>query len=292
MSINNPAPVVDDRPRADPAAGGRVVGPGVVLLFSRNVKQILRLRSLDPYGQEWPDPNTTEPVDVTAALRLAGTPAMALPGPPAGLLLPSTGRIAIATYYKATRSSPSCRSTAMLSDDGGMTWTSSNTTIGPGGEGSLALAPNGSLVLNVRGGGGTPAPRLTAWSNDQGSSWSAPVASNFTGGSVEGNVVRLPGTDWLVLSHPFDGWAENRSAFPHGSPCTEPTFHAGRCNLTLWASRDNAASWKMLGPVEPDPHEDAAYSALLPINSTHIFVVYERAGYRTISARTVALDLA
>lgn len=37
-------------------------------------------------------------------------------------------------------------------------------------------------------------------------------------------------------------WAANTSAYP-STVCTEPTMHPGRCNLTLWASDDDAASW-------------------------------------------------
>ena len=36
---------------------------------------------------------------------------------------------------------------------------------------------------------------------------------------------------------------------------------------------------------------DAAYSSLVPVNRTHIFVVYERAGYATITGRIVELRL-
>jgi len=92
------------------------------------------------------------------------------------------------------------------------------------------------------------------------------------------------------MSHPYDGWAANTSAYP-STVCTEPTMHPGRCNLTLWASDDDAASWTALGPVEPNAHEDAAYSALLPVNGSHALVAWERAGYETISASVVPLKL-
>ena len=104
-------------------------------------------------------------------------------------------------------------------------------------------------------------------------------------------MIRLPGTDWLILSHPLDGWAQNTSAFPR-SVCTKPSSHPGRCNMTIWGSKDSAAEWVWLAQVEADPHEDAAYSALLPLNHTHVYLVYERAGYFTITGRAVALDLA
>ena len=45
VSINNPAPVLDK------ARGS--MGAGVVILFARNVKQIVMLRSHDPFGQDW-----------------------------------------------------------------------------------------------------------------------------------------------------------------------------------------------------------------------------------------------
>ena len=110
-------------------------------------------------------------------------------------------------------------------------------------------------------------------------------------GSVEGSMIRLPGTDWLIFSHPYDAWAENRSAHPGGSACRVPSYHAGRCNMSLWASRDSARRWTLVARVEPDPREDAAYSSLVPINLTHVFVVYERAGYETITGRVVRLNL-
>ena len=213
VSINNPSPV------ADVARGS--AGPSIVVVFARNVKQLVMMRSLDPYGQQLP----ASPVDITQALRLPYTPAFLLPGPPGGILLPS-GRLATTVYFKPHPNSTACLSRALISDDG-TTWNTS-TSLSPGGESQIALAPNGSLVINIRAGGGAPAPRLTSWSSDGGMSWSIPVTTNFTGGSVEGSMVRLSGTDWLVLSHPFDGWAQNTSAFPH-SVCTNPSWHPGRC---------------------------------------------------------------
>ena len=73
----------------------------------------------------------TTPVDITKALRLQSTPALAVPGPPGGVLLDS-GRIAITTYFKPSSHAPSCQSGTLLSDDGGVNWRLSNNTIAPG----------------------------------------------------------------------------------------------------------------------------------------------------------------
>ena len=40
-----------------------------------------------------------------------------------------------------------------------------------------------------------------------------------------------------------------------------------------------------------DPTEDAAYSSLLAINESHVYLLWERAGYRTISGLLVRLHL-
>jgi hypothetical protein len=196
VSINNPAPIVLD--------------DCVVILFARNVKQLLMLRSLDPHGQEWP----TTPVDITSALRLSSPPTLAVPGPPGGLRLPS-GRLIVSAYWvphahsstagRADEHSSSpghldahsnavATSGALFSDDNGRTWASSNNTIVHahgslsvpawcprlhwlqvrsasaqrplmalllcvcvlqvhGGEGQIAVAPNGSLIFDIRAGG-------------------------------------------------------------------------------------------------------------------------------------------
>lgn len=70
-------------------------------------------------------------------------------GPPGGMVMQPSGRI-ISEYY--TMSGPNgsyCG--ALISDDQGATFRPSQDVLTGGGEGSIALAPNGSLILNSRG---------------------------------------------------------------------------------------------------------------------------------------------
>ncbi len=70
-------------------------------------------------------------------------------GPPGGMVMQSSGRI-VSEYY--TMSGPNgsyCG--ALISDDRGATFRPSQDILPGGGEGSIALAPNGSLILNSRG---------------------------------------------------------------------------------------------------------------------------------------------
>ena len=60
---------------------------------------------------------------------------------------------------------------ALLSDDGGHTFSPSTNTLPGGGEGTIALAPNSSLILNTRA---TQNLRFQSASTDQGRSFSRP----------------------------------------------------------------------------------------------------------------------
>ena len=107
-----------------------------------------------------------------------------------------------------------------------------------GGECQVARAPNGSLVLDARGphAPGAPGTRLTAWSNDNGTSFQWATPSTHNSSSVEGALVRIPGTRWLVRSHPFQY---------DGGGC--------RCNITLYGSCDSGATWQWLAQLEEQP---------------------------------------
>ena len=81
----------------------------------------------------------------------------------------------------------------------------------------------------------------------------------------------------LVRSHPYSY---------NGVAC--------RCNLTLWGSADSGATWRWLAQVEQPPsdeHDAAAYSTMLPLNKTHVVLVYERADYRFLTRRLQPLGL-
>lgn len=97
-------------------------------------------------------------------------------GPPGGMVMQPSGRI-ISEYY--TMSGPNgSYSGALISDDHGATFTPSQDILPGGGEGSIALAPNGSLILNSRGKNNT---RYQSASTDEVRNILLPLFSVFTG---------------------------------------------------------------------------------------------------------------
>merc|ERR1711957_594751 len=87
--------------------------------------------------------------------------------------------------------------------DSGNTWRTSTGTVPKANEGELALAPNGSLVMNSRW---THSSRLLSWSQDGGETWSAPINDSLPllSGQVEGSMIRVSqydsGASWDVLT--------------------------------------------------------------------------------------------
>eukprot|EP01052_Picozoa_sp_SAG31_P011498 SAG31_NODE_652_length_13181_cov_14.268155_7_plen_478_part_00 len=210
-------------------------------------------------------------------------------GPPGGMVLPS-GRI-VSEFYRMGGANGSSAA-ALLSDDHGRTFSPSANSVLGGGEGTIATAPNGSLILNTRASNNL---RLQAESRDGGEHWSSPARRLLGFGSnAEGAMIRLNGTDHsglMLLSHAGD---------VNGT--------AGRWNMTIWSSNDSAATWTPAVQVEPDPdialHQ--AYSTMLQLSPTEVLIVWERgpigghcAGYphcfppageyQTLRARVVSL---
>jgi sialidase-1 len=230
VTIGNPAPVVL---RSEPGV--------IVLVACRENKAVLSLRSTD-HGATWPAAAT----DVSAQAMGAEWSWVAT-GPPAGQQLES-GRLLIAADHMVGGSA--WGSHAMLSDDGGASWSLSNDMAGPGGgnECQAARAPNGSLVMNMRTKSGY---RQFSWSDDNGTSWSAPTSApmeqlQYDGGSCEGSTIALPGSDVLAFSTPYSTKA--------------------RENMTVLTSTDSGATWAPKLHVDPGP---SAYSSMQPINATH-----------------------
>lgn len=206
VTIGNPSPVVVD---------GRVL-----MVFCRDNMRVLTLRSLDSAGLRWP----AVPTDVTAQLALGGGAiGWVATGPPGALRLPS-GRVLVPLNFKrgARRcpgQEPAATSMwrAMRSDDGGVTWATSESEIEGGNEGQIALAPNGSLIANMRVHVVPPtadaerfddtlrAPalegrRFLSWSHDGGVSWTTPLSDVLAplGGDCEGSMVRRPRAERLT----------------------------------------------------------------------------------------------
>ena len=252
VTLGNPSPVVVDNAH-------------VVIAFCRDNKAVLTLRSDDATGTSWP----STPVDVSASVMKKDWTWVAT-GPPQALQLAS-GRVVVAADHRPDPGASNGGAHTMYSDDKGATWKMSSNFVPGGNECEVARAPDGTLVMNARSVGGK---RLIAWSKDDGGSWSAPDATAFSGdhklsGDCEGSTIRIPGTDLLAFSTPYT------------------TEHA-RANMTIFTSGDSGHSWDA-GTININDQAPAAYSALLPINSTHVGLVYEAGGYKTLQYTVVQL---
>lgn len=154
--------------------------PGYVVMLSKRHGRLHTARSLDPLGTAWEPLNDTG-LEIT-------------PGPTPGVVLPS-GRLAVAAYGQV-----------LLSDDGGRGWRGSasygpNGSMPYGGEGEVAITPNGSLLVNYRH--KNPYKRTLAYSNDEGESWGPefePMPE--LGGSVEGSMIRIADSDLMLTASP------------------------------------------------------------------------------------------
>ena len=235
--------------------------PGtIVLVACRENREVLKVTSED-YGHTWS--NATYITE--QATRKNWT--WVATGPPQGLQLAS-GRLFVAADHYAGHA-VAWGSQSLYSDDLGESWHLSAAINGEGGnECQAARTANGSLLMNMRTRNGY---RQFAWSSDDGSTWSAPITSPFynslkyAGGTCEGSTVSLP-DGRLVFSTPFST--------------------SGRHNMSVFTSDDNGASWQSNQQVYAG---DSAYSALLPLNRTHVGLAFEKDGYRSIHYRVLQL---
>ena len=257
VTIGNPAPVV---------VGGRVM-----LVFCRDNKRVLTLLSEDAGGTEWP----ATPNDITEQLFGETELSWVATGPPGGIV--HLGAVLVALNWTPVPAAPVLeggavvdegglnQASTMLSLDGGVTWRRSFGAFPHGNEAQVAAAPNGSLLLNMRT---TDDARLLAWSDDLGRSWLKPARRwPSVGSSCAGSTIRAS-DDTLLFSHNFG--------------------HQWRRNLTLWASTDSGATWRVVAHAG-NASSGAAYSTLVARNATHAGLVFERGTwYRALTWDVIA----
>ena len=302
------------------------------VIFGRNHRQLLAKRAIDASGTRWgPLQDLTQMVFNVSSVRGV------TPGPAAGVGVPigSRGERLVlglaAPSFGAARGAaadavavggegdggsaamdaagggaagdgvfgPYGGNGALLSDDGGVTWRLSGRASPRGDESQVALAPNGSLLLNMRGCSHAPGKpcgrghwsqgvRWQSVSHDNGETWSLPATLNFGFGSAcEGSIVRIP--DGGEATGGVKGEAAGEAmGGPTGEPPRSEAMAApsllfshpgrvhgdwGRWNMTVWHSADSGATWQAIEQVEPDkqpfpmPKLHTAYSALLPLGS-------------------------
>ncbi len=225
--IHNPCPVL---------ANGRAL-----VVFGRNRHQLLAMRALDDEATRW------GPVHDLTPMLFNTTQAGVTPGPGAGIAFPTTTGTRLAVALSAPFGAGTGGG-AMLSDDDGRTWRLSARANPKGGEAQIAVAQNGSLLLDSRG--PVQGVRWESWSHDGGDTWTMPLVSDYGfGSSCQGSVVRDGAS--LLFAHP--GRIGNKF---------------NRWNISVWRSTDSGASWQAIEQIEHFnatelPHLHTAYSALL-----------------------------
>lgn len=212
-------------------------------------------------------------------------------GPPTSLQL-ATGRVVVPTAFCYDGGPATCRlesgdlddwfAATLYTDDLGATWSVSNKAE-RGNECQVSPTQNGSLLLNQRT---NYRERQLSWSNDDGATWSEPVASGAWpagAGSCCCSTVFVP------------SGASDTSAGAPAAPAASGTMvfsgpdSAARANMTLFTSTDSGASWQWLEQVDPAAGR-GAYSSLAAVNSTHVGLVYEADGaLRFVLARLSAV---
>ena len=164
-------------------------------------------------------------------------------GPPGGVVLQPSGRI-VAEYYRMAGPAGTTAGT-LLSDDGGVHFRPSVGGVPGGGEGTVAVAPNGSLIMNTRA---SQNIRFQSASDDGGDHWSTPRPLLGFGSNAEGSMIRM--------HPPHDPHGTGTVGEDGGlmllSHAGNVNGTAGRWNMTIWSSTDSAATWIPAVQVEPD----------------------------------------
>lgn len=222
----------------------------------------------DDHGRSWTVRRLTAMLrrDLNAALRAGIPPGVEAPrvaglfaasgagtqlrhGPHRGRLL--QGFVALVRRDGA----PHLYAVVARSDDGGLTWRTSDP-VGPGAnETALAALPDGRVLLHSR----APGRRLAAWSPDGGATFGPlrPVPDLPDPGN-NGSLLAL-GSGALLASH-----------------TTDPDL---RRALVLSVSRDDGRSW---APAISVTAAGAGYSVLAPLPGDGVGVLWEDEGYRRL----------
>jgi len=229
----------------------------VVLPYSRNNTAAFFLTSSDG-GATWSQPS---PIPVPASWSWVAT------GPPGGLWLPSGRWVVPSDHVDAMHGTGSH---VFVSDDAGTTWAVS-TYLQGGNECQAAAMPwvnPSALLLSMRN---SQPMRTVSVSNDSGLTWS-PAVPVWNETQCEGSIVALPlhtGGPCLVISSAFDV--------------------SSRANLTLHASWDDGATWRVAANVYPGGSAYSSLAALPSGGGDAVGVLWERDGYVAISWATVVV---
>lgn len=149
-----------------------------------------------------------------------------------------------------------------ISDDRGMSWTTSEPLVSEGGvQPSIVRRANGTLVAYMRDNGPPPKRALVSESKDDGITWSQVVNSDIPNPGSSLEVIALKDGNWLMLNNDTE---------------------KGRHSLAVWLSADEGKTWQWKRHLELDKRETGAGSFSYPsviqtsdglIHATYSYVV-------------------
>jgi sialidase-1 len=260
-TAGNPCPVVDQRT-------GRITnilcwnlasdhGSHLHAGTSKDTRRVFKTHS-DDDGLSW-----SEPTEITSSVKDPSWWWYAT-GPGIGIQLekgPHKGRLVIPAnhtaegYYGAH---------TLYSDDGGETWSLSTTIKPMVNESQVVELSDGRLMMNMRTQGISESIRpylgyrSTAFSNDSGETWSAPISDNELGDPIcQASILR------------FD---EKRILFSNPNPPVS-LKRGPRTRMTVRVSHDEGETWPSSILIYEGP---SAYSSLTRMPDGKVGLLYEK----------------
>lgn len=181
-------------------------------------------------------------------------------GPGSGICL-KDGTLVFAAQYWDEKKVP--WSTLVYSKDSGQTWKCGTGVHPETTEAQVIELQNGSIMINARC--NLRGARVVGVTKDLGATW----ATHPTSRTAQLQEPVCQGSLQAVHDIPGLGSAIFFS---------NPNSTSSRCQMTLKASRDDAASWPESLHLPYDVRECWGYSCLAPVDAQHVGVLYEGCG--------------
>lgn len=148
-----------------------------------------------------------------------------------------------------------------ISDDGGVSWTTSEPLVSEGGvQPSIVRRANGTLVAYMRDNGPPPKRALVSESKDEGITWSQVVNSDIPNPGSSLEVIALKDGNWLLVNNDTE---------------------RGRHSLAVWLSSDEGKTWQWKRHLELDKRETGSgsfsYPSVIQTSDGMIHVTYSYA---------------
>ena len=127
-----------------------------------------------------------------------------------------------------------------ISDNGGLTWSSSEPLVGAGNvQPSLVRRNDGAIVAYMRDNGPEPKRVMVSTSHDDGVTWSAVEDTDIPNPGAGLEIIRLQDGLWCLVNNDTE---------------------RGRHSLAVWLSADEGKTWKWKRHLELEPSRKGSFS--------------------------------